>query len=78
MPYPVKPRILTSFAAAEQAVGDGSFPGQELDDQLFELKRAIDELNDALRALTRSDGQVRNGAVASEQLSDALKTTLGI
>ncbi len=68
MAYPTKPQIQTSYTAVEQALGDGTLPGQELDNDLDNLKTAVDELNDFVRGVTRSDGRLANQSVSVETL----------
>ena len=68
MAYPPKPTIQTSYTAVEQMLGDGSFPGQQLDVDLANLKLAVDALNDFIRGLSRSDGRLANGSVTRDTL----------
>jgi hypothetical protein len=69
MAYPTKPSIQTSYTAVEQALGDGSLPGQELDNDFANLKTAVDALNDFVRGVTRSDGRLGNGTVTRDALA---------
>lgn len=68
MAYPTKPSIQTSYTAVEQALGDGTLPGQELDNDLANLKTSLDALNDFVRGVTRSDGKLANQSVRRETL----------
>lgn len=68
MAYPEKPSIQTSYTAVEQALGDGSLPGQELDVDFANLKLSLDALNDFVRGVTRSDGRLANRSVSRETL----------
>ena len=63
MAYPDKPTISTSYTAHEQALGDGSLPGRELDVDFAALRSASEELNDFVRLFARSDGKLQAGVV---------------
>jgi hypothetical protein len=76
MAYPAKPFIQTSYTAVEQALGDGSLPGQELDVDFANMKTSVDALNDFVRGITRSDGRLANGTVTADSL--AADVLLGI
>lgn len=76
MAYPDKPTIDTSYTAVEQAQGDGSFPGTELDNDLASLKAAIDEIIDFIALALRSDGALNNGLVTYESLEADLQTAI--
>lgn len=69
MAYPAKPVISTSYTAREQALGDGTLPGTEMDIDFAALAAASEELNDFVRGLSRSDGKLANGIVTRESLS---------
>jgi hypothetical protein len=69
MAYPTKPSIQTSYTAVEQALGDGTLPGQELDNDFANIKLAVDALNDFVRGVTRSDGRLGNGTVTQDTLA---------
>jgi hypothetical protein len=69
MAYPPKPDLQTSYTAVEQALGDGSLPGQELDVDFANLKSSLDALNDFVRGVTRSDGRLGNGVVTQDTLA---------
>lgn len=73
MPYPDKPQILTSYTAAEQALGDGSLPGQELDVDLANIKTSVEALIDFIKTSIRSDGKLANGSVTSDALSASIR-----
>jgi hypothetical protein len=76
MTYPVAPTIATSYTAFQQAQGDNSFPGAQLDADLRNLRDAITAVNNALKLIQRSDGEVANGTIGNEQLAAGL--VLGI
>lgn len=63
MAYPDPPTKATSYTAFEQAQGDGSFPGQEMDVDLASILSSITETLAFLRTALRSDGQLNNGIV---------------
>lgn len=70
MAYPTKPSLSTSYTAVEQSLGDGSFPGQELDVDLVALKAAIEGVIDFIQGVTRSDGKLANQSVSRETLAE--------
>jgi len=69
MPYPPKPQIQTSYTAVEQALGDGTLPGQEMDNDFANVVTALSALNDFVRGVTRSDGRLGNGTVTRDTLA---------
>ena len=69
MAYPPKPQIQTSYTAVEQALGDGTLPGQELDVDFANLALSVDALNDFVRNITRSDGRLANNTVTQDTLA---------
>lgn len=73
MAYPDKPQILTSYTAAEQSLGDGSLPGQELDTDLANLQLSTEQVIDFLKLFTRSDGKLANGIVTQESLAASIR-----
>lgn len=72
MAYPNPPEIATSYTAAEQALGDGTLPGQELDVDLASVRASITSLIDFVKGVTRSDGKLANGIVTKEALASSL------
>lgn len=73
MAYPDKPAILTSYTAAEQALGDGSLPGQELDTDLANLQLSTEQVIDFIKLFARSDGKLANGIVTQESLAASIR-----
>lgn len=69
MTYPTKPARDYSYSAFEQAQGDGSFPGTQLDNDLSNLITAQDETIDFIEDAFRSDGTLANGTVHKNALS---------
>lgn len=76
MPYPPFASIDNNYTAFQAGQGDNSFPGMQVDEDLANLKIAIDALNTWLRAVTRADGEVGNQTIGAEQLKPEL--VLGI
>lgn len=72
MSYPSKPSIGTSYTGVEQSIGDGSFPGQEMDVDLVAFRDAIGEVIDFIKLFTRSDGKLANGLVTVESLAPSV------
>lgn len=72
MSYPDPPSLSTSYTAKEQALGDGSFPGQELDTDLMELRDAYIALLNFVKGITRSDGKLANASVMPETLGPGI------
>jgi len=72
MSYPDKITLGYSYTGFAQGLGDGSFPGAQLDADLAEVKADTNALNDFVRAVVRSDRKLQNGLVGAEALgSDA-------
>ncbi len=72
MPYPAAPEIATSYTAVEQALGDGTLPGQELDVDLASIRASVTAVIEFVKHITRSDGKLANGIVTQEALGAAL------
>jgi microcystin-dependent protein len=72
MSYPLPPEIATSYSGAEQALGDGSLPGQELDVDFAAVRASITSAIEFLKGITRSDGKLANGIVTQESLAAEL------
>ena len=72
MPYPSAPEIATSYTAQEQALGDGTLPGQELDVDLAAVRASITAIIEFLKTSIRSDGRLNNGSVSSDTLASSL------
>jgi hypothetical protein len=70
--YPRPPEASTSYTAHEQALGNGSLPGQELDVDLAAVRASISEVITFLKMFTRSDGRLANGIVSREALGSSL------
>lgn len=72
MPFPSPPEISTSYTAVEQALGDGTLPGQELDVDLAAIRASVTAVIEFVKGITRSDGRLANGIVTQEALGAAL------
>lgn len=72
MPYPDPPEIQTSYTAQEQALGNGTLPGQELDVDLAAVRASITAIIEFMKVFTRSDGRLANGSVTSDTLASSL------
>lgn len=72
MPNPEKPVIAYSYTGFQASLGDGSFPGTQIDADFAELVTSVDQTIDALGDVRRSDGALRNGIVTPESLSAGL------
>lgn len=70
MANPNKPDIDYSYTAFQQAQGDNSFPGTQLDNDLANLKASIDEVIDFTTGVVREDGQLANGSVKKHTLGE--------
>lgn len=72
MPYPSPPEIATSYTAVEQGLGNGTFPGQEVDVDLANLRASVTAVIEFLKTSLRSDGRLANGSVSSDTLASSL------
>lgn len=72
MPYPAAPEIATSYTAQEQALGNGTLPGQELDVDLAAIRASVTAVIEFVKQIARSDGNLANGIVTPEALGAAL------
>jgi len=76
MPLPTSPSLDYSYTAFQQAQGNNTFPGTQLDNDLANLKQSIDQTIDFAASVIREDGQLRNGVVTKEALGPDI--TLGV
>jgi hypothetical protein len=72
--YPVLYDITYSYTGFQQAQGDNSFPGTQLDADLAGLEQSIDDLATFTERVVRSDGALQNGIVTYDSLSASLQT----
>lgn len=70
MPTPEKPDLDYSYTAFQQAQGNNLFPGTQLDNDLANLKQAIDETIDFAAQAVRDDGKLQNGIVTKNSLAE--------
>lgn len=73
MANPEKPEIDYSYTGYQQAQGNNTFPGTQLDNDLAELKRAVDETIDFTTAVIRSDGALQNAIVTKSALAEDIQ-----
>jgi hypothetical protein len=72
--YPVLYNIVYSYTGFQQAQGDNSFPGTQLDADLSGLQDSIDDLAAFTQGVMRSDGALKNGIVTYDSLAPSLQT----
>ena len=77
MANPTKPEIDYSYTGFQAEQQDFPFPGTQLDNDLAELKRGVDDTIDALADVRRSDGALANEIVTPDSLSDATRDLIG-
>ena len=76
MVAPTKPEIDFSYTGFAQGLGNGSFPGTQLDNDLIGLVDSVSETIDFVTAVIREDGQLQNGVVTKASLDSSL--SLGV
>ena len=74
MPYPRLYDVTYSYTGFQQAQGNNSFPGTQLDADLNGLESAIDGVAAFIQNVMRSDGKLQNGVVTYDSLSPSLQT----
>ena len=72
MATPTKPDIDYSYTGFQAEQQSAPFPGTQLDSDLAELKRGVDDTIDALGSVRRSDGAVANVSIGYDQLKPEL------
>lgn len=72
MALPTKPEIDYSYTGFAAGLGDGTFPGTQVDNDLAEVKRAVDETIDFAAGVIRDDGKLQNGVVTKDALDSSL------
>lgn len=70
---PTKYALDYSYSGFAAGLGDGSFPGTQLDNDLTEISESIDTVVEAIKSVRRSDGAVRNASIGYDQLKAELK-----
>jgi microcystin-dependent protein len=69
---PQKPDLDYSYAGFSQGLGDGTFPGAQLDNDMAEIKQSIDETIDFTSQIIRSDGKLQSGVVTRDALDSSV------
>lgn len=77
MAYPVLYDITYSYTGFQQAQGDDSFPGTQLDADLAGLHDSLESLIAFVENFTRADGKIGNAQVDFDQLTVDVKAQLG-
>jgi microcystin-dependent protein len=77
MSLPAIIRRLTSFTAFQQAQGDDSFPGTQVDADLDQTNNAVNGLRAQVAAFVRADGKLGNGVVGRNALAADLQLGMG-
>src|SRR3954468_22574809 len=77
MAYPIEPDLDYSYTGFQQSQGNNNFPGTQLDNDLEELDRSITEAINFIENCLRSDGNLQNGIVTVESLSQAVIDLIG-
>lgn len=72
MPTPDKPSLDYSYTAFQQAQGNNSFPGTQLDNDLANIVASLDETIDFVSGVIRDDGKLDNGVVTKSSLDETL------
>lgn len=65
MAYPTAPEISYSYTGFAAGLGDGSFPGSQMDDDLATLQDAVGSIVTFMQAFVRSDGVLKLAAMPS-------------
>ncbi len=73
MSYPDIYEVGYNYTGFQQAQGDNSFPGTQLDADLAGLQDSIENVAAFLEGFTRSDGALKNGVVTYDSLSPGLQ-----
>lgn len=73
MAYPDTYKIEYSYTGFAAGLGNGSFPGTQLDNDLAGFGKANANILAFLQSTFRSDGKLHNNSVGPDQLSPALK-----
>jgi hypothetical protein len=67
--YPDKIDVSYSYTGFASGLGDGSFPGAQVDADLAGIEASANALNDFVRAVVRADKRLANGLVTPDTLS---------
>ncbi|MDB5535027.1 MAG: hypothetical protein JWO28_3342 [Hyphomicrobiales bacterium] len=74
MAYPTIYPLNYSYTGFQQAQGNNSFPGTQLDADLHGLRDSVSALALFTGGIIRSDGRLKNGVVTRDSLAPALQT----
>lgn len=74
MSYPTVYDVTYSYSGFQQAQGDNSFPGTQLDADLIGLHDSVSALALFTQGVMRSDGRLNNGVVTYDSLAAELQT----
>lgn len=72
--YPDLYDVSYSYTGFQEAQGDDSFPGTQLDSDLAGLETSVGNIALFIRGVMRSDGALQNGIVTYDSLSASLQT----
>jgi hypothetical protein len=72
MSYPDNPVLSYSYTGFQQAQGDNTFPGTNLDNDLAVIVAAIAQINAFFANFARSDGKLASGSVTKASLDASL------
>lgn len=64
-----------SYTAFQQSLGDNSFPGTQIDNDLQKVKLTTDQIISSLGDVRRTDGGLKNGIVTAESLAPSALLT---
>jgi hypothetical protein len=73
VPYADKIDVNYSYTGFASGLGDGSFPGPQLDADLALIEARTNALNDFVRGLARSDGRLMSNSVTPDALTAEAK-----
>jgi hypothetical protein len=73
MPYPTLYDVTYNYTGFQQAQGNNTFPGTQLDADLAGLDTNIENLSTFMQGVMRSDGALQNGIVTFDSLSASLQ-----
>lgn len=78
MPYPNPYNVTYSYSGFATGLGDGSFPGPQVDNDFATLSAALLDLNNFVRGFTRADGKLANRSVGADQLDTSITVGFGV
>lgn len=74
MAYPTIYGVTYSYTGFQQAQGDNSFPGTQIDADFAGLEASVADVAAFMQNVIRSDGALQNGVVTYDSLSASLQT----